>query len=440
MSNLGISGLLINQKPAITAFSKRKSKSVSSAAVQCSAFGTSCRKVSKFDVVDPLNCSFVTPGPGKYSTSSAFRPKIRERLSNSSFDKILEQYDTERFYEDYSPKVVFKRPVKHLPENLELTHTAEPKISFPKVSAERGLWESSNYYHPYRLPDKANPGPGAYEKHYEPVKASESYWIFKSENPKFEEVLPRGIGPGSYDGDLPKKLPDCQNFLTLAERKTRLEVEPHVRVAPAPGTYTPYIPPNSHCSSYVFNSGFKRGCQVMPKASAGPGTYDLDKPQKRPVSFSEADRFLFDNFKGKPGVGPAHYVAKGENTSRVCSFEYYSERFFPTDNKGVFLIPEEENEKAVNIIREKNIIKKKYKQPFNSGEERFNKARDLWVKKKVAPDPGHYDVKEQKKLGFPSNKAGRFEKIKNDVPGPGNYNLDMSPLKPVQDSGFYKST
>ena len=252
--------------------------------------------------------------------------------------------------------------------------------------------------------------------------------------------MPRGIGPGSYSLDIPKKLPDCENFLTLAERKTLIQIEHHESIAPGAGAYSPYIPSNSHCSSYVFESASKRGCQVMPPESVGPGSYNLDTSKLHPVSFPTTERDKFDNFKGKSGVGPAHYVNTGKNTSRICSFEYYSDRFFPTDKTGVYVIPEAEEDKPIHIEREKIIINKKFAQPFNTGEERFNKVRDNWVKKKRAPDPGYYQVKEKKELGFFMSKSDRFDKIKNKAPGPGNYDIDLSPLKPVNDSGFLNST
>lgn len=437
MSNIELTGLMINQKPGPSAF-KRKSKSVVVPTGQCSAFGTSCRKISKFDVADPLNCSLQTPGPGNYMIPDQFQSKPSKTLHN--FDKLIDQYNTQKYFENSSsPKVKFIRKSKEVPENLNATHLTQPKVSFTKVTAERGLWDSNNYYHPYKYAEKSNPGPGNYEKHYEPIKAVESYAIFKSQSPRFQELLHRGIGPGSYSVDVPKKLPDCENFMALEERKTRLEVEPHVRIVPAPGTYTPYVPGNSHCSTYVFNSASKRGCQVMPKETVGPGGYNIDKSEKKPVTFPEADRLVFDYFKGKPGVGPAHYVNVEKHNSRQCSFEYYSERFFPTDKKGIFLIPEAENEKNEVIVERKG-FSKKYVKGFNRGEERFNKVHDVWVKKKVAPDPGHYDVKEQKNLGFGANKAERFQSRNNDFPGPGSYTVSTSPLKPVQDTGFYKST
>ena len=252
--------------------------------------------------------------------------------------------------------------------------------------------------------------------------------------------MPRVVGPGSYNPDIEKKLPNCEDFLTKAERKTKLSVDNNEIVAPPPGTYTPYNPPNPHSSTYVFNSSTKRGCQVIPAESAGPGSYNLDKKELHPVSFPQTDRFQFDSFKPKPGVGPAHYVNTRKHQSKAASLEFYSERFFPIDKSGVYLIPEDENDKKPDVFVEKVVVKKRNKTSFNSSEERFSKNKDFWVKKKVAPDPGFYDAAKDKKIGFFDSKVPRFIEKKNIVPGPGNYSIDLSPLKKINDSGFLRST
>ena len=135
MFNHGIVELIINQRPS--SISKRKSKSVTANPTNFSAFGTSCRKVSKFDVVDPLNSSLVTPGPGKYKETDEFQYKTKYNMRN--FEKLEEQYNTQRFFEDFGAKVIFKRPKKENFENLNTVHPSEPKISFTKVSGDRKL-------------------------------------------------------------------------------------------------------------------------------------------------------------------------------------------------------------------------------------------------------------------------------------------------------------
>lgn len=436
MSNHDVFELLINRRPAMSSLSKKKSKSVSGNPVILSAFGTSCRKVSKFDVVDPLNCSLLTPGPGRYKDPTQFDYKPKYTLHNS--DRLIDQYNTQKFFDDPSAsKVVFKRKVKKKPEDLNVVHPAEPSISFTRVSADRKLWEPKNYYHPYKLPDNQNPGPGYYEKHYQKVHASETNWVFKSTNPKFEDIVPRGVGPGSYSLEDKKKLPDCDNFLSVAERITKISLNADEKIAPAPGTYTPYIPPTYHSSSYVFNSGTKRGCQVMPPESAGPGSYNLDKSELHPVSFTKTERAKFDYFKGKEGVGPAHYVSINKHKPKAYSLEFYSDRFYPMDKTGVYIIPEAEDDKPQVSFKEKNFVKRKNnKTPFNSREERFNKSRDLWVKKKIAPDPGYYQPTLEKKIGYYTSKSPRFYEPKANIPGPGKYDISISPLKRINDSKF----
>ena len=130
-------GLYISQRPYYSSFSKKKSKSLSSNPNNLSAFGTSCRKYSKFDMADPLNTNLITPGPGRYKNRDQFQQKSRYTMDLS--EKISEVYQTQSYFQDHSEKISFKRPVKNVPENLNSTHPAEPKISFPRTCAARKL-------------------------------------------------------------------------------------------------------------------------------------------------------------------------------------------------------------------------------------------------------------------------------------------------------------
>jgi hypothetical protein len=414
----------------------KKSKSALPQAVQLSAFGSSTRKVSKFDIIDPLNFKMTTPGPGNYTLSDQFSHRSQYSMTNHS--EIECQYLTQKHFQDPSAKISFKKKTHSTSSDLNTTRPKEPQISFPKSSAERGLWDSNNYYHPYKLPDKKNPGPGAYEKHYQPIKGEVFSWIFKSQKEKFDEFVPRGVGPGSYSAESPRKLPDWKHFGSKAQRNCKIKLDDSVILAPSPDAYTPYVPGVNHSSTYVFNSGSKRGCQTFPPESVGPGAYMLEKGQSllKPVTFSKTEREKFEYFKGKEGVGPAHYVnsKNHEPSSRSCSFELYSERFYPVDKTGVFLIPEDEDERDDVIVNEKVFVRKRNKVPFNSSVERHAKTHETWIKKKVAPDPGVYDVKDLRKIGFHSNQASRFQSPDKKVPGPGEYELAQSLLKPVKDS------
>lgn len=428
MINLSDLDLIISSRPLNEENIRKKSKSVSLQPNKCSAFGTSCRKVSKFDVVDPLNCTLITPGPGTYKDPNRYSKQTKYQMTN--FEKLEEQYNTQKYFEDTSAKISFKRPNKRLPENLNTTHISEPSISFPKVTAERKLWEPKNYYHPYKMPETSNPGPGHYEKHWVPVYAEQTNWAFKSTKEKFDDIVPRIVGPGSYSLENQKKLPNCENFWCKAKRNTKIKYDDSVIDNPAPADYSPYVPPNAHSSTYVFNSATKRGCQTMPGESVGVGAYNIDKKELHPVSFAQTERTKFEYFKGKPGVGPAHYVNGGKSSARAASFDHYSERFYPTDKSGVYIIPEMEDDREV-IIKEKVVVKKKNIRPFNASEDRFPSSRDNWVKKKVAPDPGHYSPKLEKNLGFSGSKSPRFKEPKPTAPGPGNYDTNSSPLRPV---------
>lgn len=411
----------------------KRSRSLMANQVQLSAFGSSNRKISKFDVTDPLNCKLITPGPGNYLLEDKFSHKSQYSMRNDS--EIEFQYLTQKHFEDSSGKIVFKKPKRIPNSDINVTHQQEPKISFPKASGERGLWEPNNYYHPYKLPDSLNPGPGFYEKHYEPVKSSVTSWPFKSTQQKLEEHIARGVGPGSYSAESPRKLPNWRHFGSKANRDCKLHVDDNIIISPSPDTYTPYISGVPHSSTYVFNSSSKRGCQTMPAESVGPGAYNISKSQVKPASFSKTDRNKFEYFSGKDGVGPAHYVNNKDKANRSCSFEMYSDRFYPIDRTGVFLIPEDEDERNEVIVNEKVFVRKRNKQPFNSSVEREMKILQTWVKKKVAPDPGVYVVKEKKEKGFHVDKSPRFVKDRKKVPGPGEYELAQSLLKPVQEKG-----
>lgn len=65
-----------------------------------------------------------------------------------------------------------------------------------------------------------------------------------------------------------------------------------------------------------------------------------------------------------------------------------------------YLILKAENQ----IILERKGFSSKYVKGFNRGEERFNNANYVQVKRKVTRDPEHYDVKEQKNLVFKAKK------------------------------------
>lgn len=429
--------LTLNLVPNITQKTHKKSRSSLQNPIGPSAFGTSGRKFSKFDVIDPLNCSLVTPGPGQYESPASY--SHRNEYSMMNFEKIESQYLVQKHYEDSSEKVVFTRKKKEHKENLNNTHSAEPSISFPKSSAERGLWEPNNYYHPYKLPDSKNPGPGAYAKHYTPIKADVSSWTFKSQKEKFDEIVPRRVGPGTYSADTPRKLPNWRHFGSRAQRNCKIKLEDNVIISPSPAAYTPYVPGVPHSSTYVFNSNTKRGCQAFPPESVGPGAYNAQHLTPKPATFNKTDRAKFEYFKGKEGLGPAHYVNNLKIPARSCSFELYSERFFPVDKTGVFLIPEAEDERNDVLVNEKVFVKKRNKIPFNSSVDRDLKTKEFWIKKKVAPDPGFYEVKNLKKLGSKTDKSPRFKNPANGVPGPGEYEVHKSPLKPVTDRSFMNS-
>lgn len=391
---------------------KKKSRSPCTKPNNCSAFGTSCRKVSKFDVVDPLNCSLITPGPGSYKPPPQFSKQTKAQTSN--YNSFQEQYNIQKFFEDKSSKIIFKRPKNTHTENLNITHQSKPSLTFSKLSADRKLWEPKNHHHPYKMPESSNPGPGFYEKIYVPVHQELSSCAFKSGSAKFENIAPSSIGPGSYSQDYPKKFANCENFGSKAQRVTKIKLDDSVNNNPAPGDYTPYVSKNTHSSSYVFNSMTKRYCQVMPVVSVGVGDYDLDRREAHPVSFPQTERSKFDYFKGQPGVGPAYYVNTGKGNSRAASFDYYTDRFYPTDKSGIYLIQELGDNKEMGV-KEHKVRKKKNNKPFNSGEDRFIIARDNWIKKDPVPDPGCYNIVEDKKLGFGYCNTPRFKENKNNT-------------------------
>lgn len=236
-------------------------------------------------------------------------------------------------------------------------------------------------------------------------------------------------GPGSYEPKTNNKLPEFTNFGT--KRLRQCSLENYTSEAPPVGLYSPKSDKNSHAATYVFNSETER-LNASIDFTVGPGNYEANCDNHQQFSFNKTDRFKFDFFRGKLGVGPAHYRLKSKEKSKTVAVEAKAKRFAPLDrqNPDFYAVSINENSSIVGIT---SLPIKNYnaKAPFNSSDIRFPYARDYWIKKTGAPDPGHYSLdKNDVKPKFFESKIPRFvETLKSEGPGPGAYEVRSNPLK-----------
>ncbi|CAG9318893.1 unnamed protein product [Blepharisma stoltei] len=410
----------INSKPATSYIQKTQKIPIKIKKIN-GGFGTSARKISKFSVLDPLNYPFQTPGPGSYISHKDWSPKST-RNQEGIEDKFILKSSSQG---SASPIIEFPRKSfdEISPKNRGRS------TEFSKNKKDRELWNPKNIHHPpSKLASWENPGPGSYDFR-EKIPKIDTSWAFASKSEKLEENINGVPGPGSYDPKSNTKLPEFLNFGTKRLRTCSLG-KPIITEVPGVGLYTPKPSANNHAATYVFNSESNRLNSTISIA-VGPGAYESPESSPRDFSFNTTDRFKFDFFKGKPGVGPAYYRSNTKKLQKSAILDNKQKRFLPLDkqNPEFYAVSTNDVENIIGITPLPVKIDKN-KAPFNSSDIRFPLARDYWIKKTGAPDPGFYNTDFSPKAKFFKSTTPRFPSPgKNDIPGPGTYDVRSSPLK-----------
>ena len=279
---------------------------------------------------------------------------------------------------------------------------------------------------------KAVPGPGKYNiksqfDRQAPNAEATTRPSFGSQDRRFRDSADHFPAPGSYND--PRHSLEVINRTTGLKRTpfgqtaTRFVREHHVTRTPGPGSYNHQDLASNVRKKALFNSSRKGGFGSTASRSLplnkkdehslpGPGHYVA--PKSAPT--------------GVRGVSKKHAVF-ASTTARLALPS--RELTIPQTNPppGSYEVGKSHDKTQGRVLYNDFQSNSKKHAGFLSSTKRFSQPRDIILHKTslANPGPGEYNVKNPEIPGGNLvTRERRFKAIKNEVPGPGNY--DLHPL------------
>ncbi|XP_070544297.1 sperm-tail PG-rich repeat-containing protein 2-like [Ptychodera flava] len=373
------------------------------------------------------------PPPGDRSLGPAYYN------INQSDTKTTKKYRGNHFGNRTSRRMDFGG--KHGPGPGEYDPYRDQNLQVENLNArviEKGFDSKLPRYHEMIVQQeekRAVPGPGKYEISSQfnkraPAMNTEGVEVehppFMSQAKRFEGKLSVNPAPGSYND--PRHSMEALKRISGLKRSpfgqtaVRFAPEPHIKKTPGPGNYSfPGIAQDSLKRAYMEST--RRGAFGTTSVRIQPMTKKQETAQPGPAHYQVKEKQNYSRYTQNVSANFASQSNRLHSPPPVIkdvpppgSYEV-SKSYDKTQTKAQHSGPRtQEGKKKAGA--------------FLSSASRFVPPRDVIIEETDPsnPGPGTYDpsVKDPVKLGLMVTRDQRFRGNKNEVPGPGAY--ELSPL------------